>query len=481
MNNNFDATIPASEPRWTMPLVDVVLAFVAFGLAYYVRYDLQLLRPVFEANVAAFDPYLPYVAFYALLLLVNNRGRGLYKNIRGRSWAEEVYAITNGATNATVMVMAVSFFLQPAVFSRLMLLYAAAITVILLSLARAGQRIIRANLRNKGIGVQRVLIIGVGETGQAVLRTMIARKELGYKPVGYLDDNPDRGNVDLGRVKGLGKTDNLQQVIRDHEVNLVVITLRWKHHDRIVELVRASQRAGAEVRVVPDVFQLNMRQVQVENLDGIPLLGMSGVRPFYRSNRLLKRSMDWLLIVIASPILLPLLALVALAIRLEGPGPILYSQRRVGENGREFNMIKFRSMIPDAEKYRKALVETHELDPRHPKIPDDPRITRVGKIIRKFSIDELPNILNVLRGEMSLVGPRPPTPDEVQLYDAWHRQRLKIMPGITGLWQVSGRSDVPFDEMCLLDIYYIENWSIQLDLQILMMTLPRVLMRQGAY
>lgn len=481
MSNNFDTIIPTAEPRWLMPLLDIVLAFVAFALAYYVRYDLQLLRPVFEANVATFTPYLPYVAFYALLMLANYRGRGLYKNIRGRSWAEEVYTVTNGATNATVMVMAVSFFLQPAVFSRLMLIYAAAITVMLLSVARVGQRIIRANLRNKGIGVQRVLIVGVGETGQAVLRTMIARKELGYIPVGYLDDDPDRGNVDLGRVKGLGKTENLKQVIHDHKVDLVLVTLRWTHHDLIVDLVRISQRAGVDVRIVPDVFQLNMRQVQVENLDGIPLLGMSATRPFYRTNRLLKRAMDWALILIASPVLIPVLALVALAIRLEGPGPIFYAQRRVGENGRGFNMVKFRSMVPDAEKSRQQLVEDHQLDPRHPKIPDDPRITRVGKVIRKTSLDELPNLYNVLRGEMSIVGPRPPTPDEVQLYDPWHRQRLKIMPGITGLWQVSGRSDVPFDEMCLLDIYYIENWSIQLDLQILMMTLPRVLMRQGAY
>jgi lipopolysaccharide/colanic/teichoic acid biosynthesis glycosyltransferase len=144
-------------------------------------------------------------------------------------------------------------------------------------------------------------------------------------------------------------------------------------------------------------------------------------------------------------------------------------------------MIKFRSMIPDADKLHQELVKTHELDPRHPKLKDDPRVTRVGRIIRRLSLDELPNIVNVLTGHMSLVGPRPPTPDEVSLYEPWHMQRLQVKPGMTGLWQVSGRSEVPFDEMCLLDIYYIENWSMQLDAQILMMTIPRVLLRQGAY
>ncbi len=473
--------LPSREPKWTMPVVDVVLSFAAFLLAYYVRYDLQILRPVFEQNIASFDPYLPYVAIYTVWLLLNYRGDGLYKTVRGRPWLEEVWIIVNGATNATLIIMAVSFVLQPDVFSRLMLVYVAAFTVVLLSTTRVVQRLIRANLRTKGIGVQRVLVVGAGDTGQAVLRTMIARKELGYFPVGYVDENPDLGNVDLGRLKGLGGLNNLRQVIRRHHVDLVVITLDWQQHDRIVQLVRTIQRAKADVRIVPEVFQLNLRQVQLENLDGIPLLGVTSLSQFQGTGRLLKRALDLGLILMFSPILLMILILTALAIYLEDKGPVFYTQRRVGESGREFGMIKFRSMIPDAEKYRQELVEELKLDPRHPKIPDDPRITRVGRFIRRTSLDELPNLINVIRGEMSLVGPRPPTPDEVQLYDTWHRQRLNIVPGITGLWQISGRSDVPFDEMCLLDVYYIENWSVKLDIQILLMTLPRVLLRDGAY
>lgn len=471
----------ADPPRWLMPAIDALLAFAAFGLAYYVRYDLQILRPVFERNDAPFEPYLPYMLVYTGWLFVNYRGARLYSYVRGRPWMEEVYIVVNGVTNATVLIMAVSFILQPVVFSRLMLVYAAAFTVLLLSLARVAQRMIRTHLRSKGLGVQRVLIVGAGDTGQAVLRTMVARKELGYQPVGYLDDDPNRGSVDLGRLRGLGRLENLIDAIYQHQVDMVVITLRWKYHDRIVQMVSECRRQGVEVRVVPEVFQLNTRQVQVENLDGIPLLGISDATRFQGTGRLFKRAIDIGLILIFAPLLLLLFGLVALAIRLEGPGPIFYRQRRVGENGREFDMVKFRSMVTDADKYRQMLVETLELDPRHPKIPDDPRITSVGRFIRRTSLDELPNLINVVRGQMSLVGPRPPTPDEVLLYDDWHRQRLKIMPGITGLWQISGRSDVPFDEMCLLDVYYIENWSIKLDLQILMMTLPRVLLRQGAY
>jgi len=472
---------PSRETKWLMPVVDILLALAAFMLAYYVRYSLQLIRPVFEQNTAPFDPYIPYMGVFAVWLYIVYNGSGLYRTVRGRAWIEEVYVILNGATNATLIIMALSFVLQPFVFSRLMLLYVAVITVILLSVTRIIQRLLRASLRARGVGIERVLIIGMDGVGQAVLRTVLARKDLGLVAVGYVDDDPSRGEADLGRVLGLGKIQNLAQIIQEKQVQMVIITLRWHEHDRIYQIVRECQIAGADVRVVPDIFQLNLKQVQIENLDGIPLLGTSPEPRLNVRERLLKRLIDVLIILIASPILLFLFGIIAIAIRIEGRGPIFYSAVRVGENGKLFKMVKFRSMIPDAEKYRKTLVETNELDPRHPKILNDPRITRVGNIIRKTSLDELPNLINVLRGQMSLVGPRPPTPDEVELYDEWHKQRLKTMPGITGLWQISGRSDVPFDEMCLLDIYYIENWSLGLDIQILLMTLPRVLLRQGAY
>ncbi len=468
-------------PRGFWPLVDFALVFVAFAIAYYMRYELQLIRQVFEVNRAPFEPYLPYAAVFGLLLILNYQGSGLYKSIRGRSWMEEVYGVFNGVTNATVVVLGMYFVFQPLVFSRLMLVYVAGITIILLAAVRAARRIGQAYLRSKGIGVQRVLVVGAGDVGMAVLRTMVARKELGYAPVGYVDDDPELASVDLGRVKGLGGLKNLRQTIRENEVDLLVVTLPWSQHDRILELVQLARRAGAEVRVVPDVFQLNLRQVQIENLDGIPLLGVSGGVEFSNRGYVAKRILDIGLIALASPFILLTFALIALAIRLEGTGPIFYKQKRIGRNGQPFEMVKFRSMVPDADALRAQMIRDTREDPRHPKFKNDPRVTRVGRFLRTTSMDELPNLINVLLGQMSLVGPRPPTPDEVKLYDTWHMQRLQTLPGMTGLWQINGRSDVPFDEMCLLDIYYIENWSVKLDAQILMMTLPRVLLGHGAY
>lgn len=470
-----------NEPPWLMPLIDALLAFAAFGLAYVVRYNLQILRPLDEANRAPFQPYFPYVAVFIVWLHLSYRGSGLYKAIRGRTFIDELYAIINGVTSATVIMLAISFALQPLVFSRLMMLYVGAITIILLATARIVRRIVQARLRERGIGVQRVLVVGGGDVGRSVLRTMIARRDQGYMPVGYLDHDPAQARADLGRVKGLGGLDQLETVLREQDVDQVVITLPWALHDQIVQMIEACKRAGVDVSVIPDVFQLNLRQVLVENLDGIPLLRVNGHIPFKAGGRLFKRALDIALIVLASPVLLLLSGLVALAIRLEDKGPIFYTAPRVGENGTHFKMVKFRSMVLNADDLREELIRTQELDPRHPKIKNDPRMTRVGRFIRTTSLDELPNLINVLMGHMSIVGPRPPTPDEVSLYEPWHMQRLQVKPGMTGLWQVSGRSEVPFDEMCLLDIYYIENWSIRLDAQILMMTIPRVLTRHGAY
>jgi exopolysaccharide biosynthesis polyprenyl glycosylphosphotransferase len=472
---------PTIEPRWLFPVIDGVLAFLVFGLAYVLRYEWQIIRPVLDPLQRDFAPYIPFAGVYATLVWMNYQRNGLYRNIVGRAWMEEVYLIGSSVAVAIVIVLAMFFIFQPLVTSRLMLIYVAALTIIFGSVSRLIRRWILAYLRNKGIGIQRVLIIGMGEVGHAVLGVMITRPELGYKPIGFLDDTPETGDVDIGRVKGLGNTHRLKKIIRSKKVDTVVITFRWKHYDRIQELAEVCRATGVNMRIVPDIMQLNMRQVQVENLDGIPLLGFAMQDSFSRADRLLKRGMDILLMIVTFPLWATVCLLVAIAIKLEGDGSILFSQKRVGENGHKFEMLKFRSMIPNAEQSHAQLVEQSGEDPRHPKIIDDPRITRVGKFLRRSSLDELPNLINVLRGQMSIVGPRPPTPDEVKLYEPWQMRRLQITPGMTGLWQVSGRSDIPFEEMCLMDIYYIENWSITMDIRILMMTIPKVILRSGAY
>lgn len=472
---------PHIEPRWLMPVVDVILVMIAFVMAYLLRYDLQLIRPVIDPTRAEFAPYVPYALFYAFLLFLNYQSYHLYRNLRGRSLSDEVTIIINGVTIATVILLAMFFLFQPLITSRLMLVYVAGLTIALLAFIRVVRRIVLSQLRAKGIGVQRTLIVGMKEAGHAVLSVMISRGDLGYRVVGFLDDDTAKVEADLGRITGFGNYADLARVIHEEKIELVVFTLSWQENELVQNMVKLCQTKGVEVRVVPDVFHLNMRQVQIENLDGIPLLSVTQGVTFSPNARLSKRLLDLTLVVIAAPLWLSLMVVIAVLIKLDDGGRIFYVQRRVGEGGREFNMLKFRTMIPDADKMLPELIAQYELDPKHPKLADDPRQTRVGRLLRRTSLDELANLFNILTGEMSLVGPRPAVPDEVALYEEWHKQRLQAIPGLTGLWQVSGRSEVPFEEMCLMDVYYIENWSIKFDLQILLMTIPRVLWRVGAY
>jgi exopolysaccharide biosynthesis polyprenyl glycosylphosphotransferase len=464
-----------------LPLLDFLLVLVAFRAAHIIRYDIQWLRPVDETFYTPFSTFFSYALFFALWLVATLPVAGLYREQRGRSWLEEAYRIAGGATTAAVIVMALSFLLQPPGFSRLVILFSVALTVFLLALNRTVYRVVRQRWRKRGLGVERVLIVGAGSVGRAVLSAIIARPDLGYVPVGYLDDNPDRGLVNMGRVRGLGVVDNLDGILARREADLVIITLPWDARPKITALVALCASYSMPVRIVPDLFQISMNSVRIETLEGVPLLAVNAEPRINRAGSFSKRLIDMAIVVLASPLVLLLAAVIMIAIRLDSAGPVLYRQKRVGKDGRLFYMYKFRSMVKDADKLAKAMIEQTGVDPKRPKWENDPRITRVGYWLRRTSVDELPNLINVVRGEMSIVGPRPPLPSEVEYYEAWQRQRLNTLPGLTGLWQVSGRSKIPFEEQCLLDIYYIENWSIGLDIQILLRTVPNVLLGNGAY
>jgi exopolysaccharide biosynthesis polyprenyl glycosylphosphotransferase len=313
------------------------------------------------------------------------------------------------------------------------------------------------------------------------MRTIAARPELGYYAVGFLDDDAQRGTTDIGRFKALGGLDNLPVVLKAENVSEVIITLPWMYHRKIISLIEQSKRVGVRARLVPDMFQLTLSRVEVDDSLGIPLIG---TRPatIRGGSLFLKRALDLAVGGAMFALLSPVMALAALAIKLDSPGPIIFKQQRMGKDGRLFTCFKFRSMRQGAEEEKQALLHLNEADGPLFKIRDDPRRTRVGQFLRRTSIDELPQLINVFRGEMSMVGPRPPEPSEVEQYQPWHMQRLSAMPGITGMWQVSGRSDIAsFDEIALLDIWYAENWSIGLDIKIMLRTIPVVLFGKGAY
>ncbi|MCC7358571.1 MAG: sugar transferase [Anaerolineales bacterium] len=457
-------------------LLDALLINAAFVLGYYVRYRLQLFRPVLDANAAPYSDYIPFQLGYMVMLLIFMAADGVYHRRRQGSWFDELYRIANATTTVVVILIAFTFIIL--LYSRLLLLEAGVITIALLSGYRLIWRQIDGARRRRGLGVDRVLVVGAGDLGRAVMRNLVARPELGYRVVGFVDDDLSKG--DLGRFKALGGLESIGRVVKGERVDEVIITLPWTYHRTIMGLVRSCESLGVRARVVPDVFQLSLNHVDMDELGGIPLMGVKDTR-LPRLAQLAKRALDIGVALLALAVTTPILLVVAGLIRLDSPGPALFRQQRVGRAGRLFNIYKFRTMRLGAEAEVAALKDQNESSGPLFKMKADPRVTGLGRFLRRASIDELPQFFNVLRGEMSVVGPRPGLPSEVAEYQPWHRQRLEVLPGLTGLWQVSGRSELTFDEMCLLDIYYIENWSLALDITIMLRTIPRILLANGAY
>jgi exopolysaccharide biosynthesis polyprenyl glycosylphosphotransferase len=465
---------------WIMAATDVLYINLAFAIAYLVRYRLQWFRALDPAYDAPYRMYVPVAAVLTAVLLLAYRGAGLYNRRRTRSWWDEMRAITSGTASGIMILVFVVFFARPLVYSRLIFFYAGVLIVIVLGFSRVIKAVVLSRQRRRGGAVERVLIVGAGEAGRMIMRNLVAHPEYGYQVVGFVDDNPDKGRTDIGRLQALGSVDNLPRVLEEQLIDEVIIALPWQAHRKIIRLIGECQRVDVRARIIPDLFQLSMTQVDVDDINGIPLIGLREVR-LRGFNLAVKRVVDVLLAIVTLLLVSPLLLLVAVAIRLDSPGPVLFQQQRVGRGGRTFELLKFRSMVEGADAEREALTQVVGVDGRRFKLKDDPRVTRVGRILRRSSLDELPQFLNVLRGDMSVVGPRPGLSEEVARYHEWHKQRLGVVPGLTGLWQVSGRSEIPFDEMVLLDVYYIENWSLGLDLRILVQTIPSVLLGRGAY
>lgn len=460
---------------------DVLLINLAFAIAYWLRYDLQWFAAVDEANFVPYRAFIPISLALTALLLGIYKLNGVYDQPRSASWFDEVYRLMTGtATSIILVVFVIVFLFRPLFYSRLIFLYSGVLITIFLAAGRLAKRYLRNHLRRKGLGVDRLLIVGVGEVGRTVMRHVVAQPSLGYHVVGFVDDDPDKASTDIGRFRALGSTANIPRLIKEMAVDEVIITLPWMYHRKIVSIIAQCEREQVRVRIVPDMFQMTLSHLDVEDLGGIPMIGVRDIS-IGRMQMLIKRAIDVTVSLIGLILLLPFFALLALLIKLDSDGPVFFTQIRVGKGEHLFACYKFRSMRQGAEAEQAGLQVLNEADGPIFKIRDDPRITRVGRVLRRLSLDELPQLFNVLMGHMSLVGPRPAPPSEVQRYQSWHKRRLEVAPGLTGLWQVSGRSELSFDEMVLLDLYYIEHWSPFLDVQIMLRTLPKMITGEGAY
>ena len=461
-------------------VLDVLLIHLGFVLAYWIRYDLQWPLPVADSNYVPFDEYVSTEIVFVVLLVAVYVAHKVYVYSRGQSWIEEMATVFSGTMSGTMLMIVITYFFPELSYSRGFFPLAAMTILTLLTLGRIVKRVVLNQLRRRGVGIKQVLVVGAGEVGRTVMRTIVARPELGYRLAGFVDDDPVKGETDLGRIKALGNLDTITEIICAYGMDVVIITLPWNYHRKILRIVRQCERHNVQSYIVPDLFQITINQVGIEHLGEVPMIGLRE-EAIGRGWRIIKRAFDMIVALCIVVLGAPIWLLISLAILLDSPGPVIFKQTRLGEGERPFTFLKFRTMIQGADAQKETLLEENGTDRRLPKIKDDPRVTHVGRWLRKHSMDEIPQFINVLRGDMSIVGPRPAIPSEVDLYLLWHRHRMDVPAGITGMWQVSGRSDLSFDEAALLDIWYAENWSFLLDLEIMLKTIGVMVWGRGAY
>ncbi len=454
--------------------LDVTLNWVAIALAYHIKERFAIgVRT--EPLTPAFVVHVFVVVTLAWLAVASALETYTFKR---RLFPEIVNLLS-------ALVLTVAFLSTYGYFTsrddyftlpRYFLLLYALITAISLVASRAIKHSIQRSMHRHGIGVRRVIIVGTSPTAQRLARAFRRTHSLGYDFCGYIAETPDR----LDTPHCLGPIEDLENLTRQSHVDEVIIALPGHHHQDVLNIAQRVQSQAVRLRVVPDLFDVIMIRATLSAVEDIPLIGLRDpVITGYQS--LVKRLFDICVASFCLLLALPLFIVIAVLIWLDGKGSIFFAQTRVGENGRPFKMYKFRSMVPDAEQRLAELVKIEELPQPAFKIVDDPRVTRVGKYLRRTSLDELPQLINVLKGDMSMVGPRPEELQVVQHYQLWHRKRLSIKPGITGPMQVSGRGELPLDERIKLELIYISEYSILEDLKYLLKTIPAVCRARGAY
>jgi exopolysaccharide biosynthesis polyprenyl glycosylphosphotransferase len=401
---------------------------------------------------------------------------GLYDHDEERtdhSTADDVGGVFHLATVCTWLCLVaahVTHLARPGVL-KLSLFWAAAVVFV-----SSGRALARSIARRQVAYVQNTVIVGAGEVGQLVAKKLLQHPEYGINLVGFVDDRPKERRDDLRHLTLLGGPDRLTAIVRLFDVERVIIAFSNDDHQETLRLIRSLKDLDVQIDIVPRLFELVGTNVGMHTVEGLPLFGLAPPR-LAKSSKLLKRTMDLPITLLGVVLLAPVFLAIAVAIKLDSRGPVFFRQVRMGYGNRTFRIWKFRTMSVDADERKHEVVHLNKHlgnggDPRMFKIPDDPRVTRVGRFLRRHSLDELPQLFNVLVGEMSLVGPRPLIVSEDECVTEWARQRLRLKPGVTGLWQVLGRDDIPFQEMVKLDYLYVNSWSLGADLKLVVKTLP---------
>jgi exopolysaccharide biosynthesis polyprenyl glycosylphosphotransferase len=465
--------------------VDLALTSVAFFAAFFIR-DLLLPRIDPAHFPTGLFPLTEYLKIYPLVLIIWSVllfSYNSYHSHRTVPLTREALTTIRVVFVGNVLLATLAYLLPLRQLSRAWFILFACIAAVLLVAEKVLVRGLARWVRSKGLNYRTVLIVGTGRRATDIARMIVGHTYWGYKILGFVSDGHRLSNG-WARYRIYGNVPDLKRILETHEVSEpideVVFAVTRKKLDEMKQIFIMCEELGIRTRVAMNIFQNRVARLELEELEGVPFLTFT-TTPSNESQLALKRGLDVAVSLLLLALVGPVMGIAALLIRYTSPGSVLFKQKRIGLNGRMFTLYKFRTMIEDAHERREEVAHLNEMNGPVFKAKDDPRVTPIGKWLRRFSLDEIPQFWNVLKGDMSLVGPRPPIPEEVASYHRWHRRRLSMKPGLTCLWQISGRNDIQdFDHWMKLDLQYIDNWSPSLDFKILLRTIPAVLSGKGA-
>ena len=463
-----------------MVISDVIAILVAFFAAFVLRaifIDKLIRFWGIRHSIGAPPMGVLYLAWFVLVYVLVARRYGLYSQIFKAGGAHELRMTAQACLNAGMLLCGALYMTQNVAIYRVLVVLFTLCAIVSLCIRRATWRLRRYRQYERGLSTRHVVILGANHLSYALGRQIMRESRLGYTLRGYILASGESSPEGLG-IRALGGLDEIQQIARKYFIDEVVITEIYPV-STIVQLLEKARELRIDVRSISGYYNDLSINAGIEYLGAFPVVSLHRSAPRTISLAV-KRTADFVLSLLALVAVSPMMMAIAIAIRLESSGPVFYVSERIGKRGRVFSCFKFRTMVRNADQLKKDLDPLNERDEVLFKVTNDPRVTRLGSFLRKYSLDELPQFFNVLRGEMSLVGPRPPIASEVEKYKLEHLRRLEVMPGLTGLWQVQARQDASFERYIALDTAYVENWSFWLDLKILFRTAEVVLRGTGA-
>ena len=459
-------------------IIDAIVLVLSYFLAWLIRFVGPMAATAVRTR--SFQQYMLMLVFIVPVYLLLYQAFTLYTPMRMQGRRLVLANIVKANSLGLLILMFTFYMIDESDFSRSTYIMFYVINIVLQWCARMLIFALLRDMREKGLNQKQMICVGYSRAAEEYIDRVLANPQWGYVIRGILDDNVPAGTEYKG-IKVLGRIANLNIILPENRLDEIAITLGLSEYYRLEEIVALCEKSGVHTKFIPDYNKIIPTKPYTEDILGLPVINIRYVPLNNTFNALVKRAMDIAGSIVGIIVTSPLMLLMCVIIKLTSPGPLIYKQERVGLHNQTFRMYKFRSMYIDAEERKKELQSRNEVKGLMFKMENDPRITRVGKFIRKTSIDELPQFYNVVKGDMSLVGTRPPTEDEFEKYNQYYRRRISMTPGLTGMWQVSGRSEIEnFDDVVKYDLQYIDNWSLWLDIKILFKTIWVVFAGKGS-